>query len=124
MELKIFWSDKIKLDPEFRDHFQKFVQGMANALAIGHVQYGHPSASQGYMKRLGLEYQNYKSTGNGVKLMDCGNYAVLEAYKPSNKRFHVDHHAESSTRKVMSSLVGKSRGQKGWGQPSPGHEDY
>lgn len=124
MELTIFWSDKIKMSPELREHYQKFCQQMANALAVGHAQYGHPSVEQKYMKRAELELHNYKSTGNALKLRDLANYCLLESLCPQNKKFHFDATAESSSRKAMRRTVGKSKGQKEWGRVSRGEEDY
>lgn len=96
MEIKLFWSDKIK----GRDYkpIQEFFQKMSNRLIMGHVRYGSPKVEQKYMTRLGMEFKAYKKTGNMEQLINIANYCILESLAPENKKFCFDNTVDSVTR--------------------------
>lgn len=96
MEIKLFWSDKIK-GREYKpclDFFQK----MANRLLMGHVRYGPPKVEQRYMTRMVMEMKAYKRYGNMEHLYNIANYCLLESVAPENKKFCFDAGVDSVTR--------------------------
>lgn len=97
MEIKLWWSDKIKCTGKLiatRD----FMQKMCNRLIQGEVRYGPPRKEQNYMTRMIMEVKAYKRQGNMEQLINIANYAVLESITPENKKFHFDSTVESVTR--------------------------
>jgi hypothetical protein len=71
---------------------QKFVQGMANRMAVSFHKYG--PVSSGYPERLDAiaslqqRIQKYVDTGNTEFLMDVANFAMIEYLFPGHPEAH------------------------------------
>ena len=97
MEIKLWWSDKIKC-PETMGAATNFFQAMIKRLIVGEIRYGPAKKEQKYMTRLRLELNEYKKKGNMEQLINIANYALLESMAPENGKFHFDSAVESVTR--------------------------
>lgn len=79
-------------------NFIKFVQRMANRIAVGQLRYGKADASKKYLTRLKLELKEYSRTGNAEHLFNIANYCYLESIAPEHKKPHFDPYKGSATR--------------------------
>ena len=96
MEIKLWWSDKIK--GQSSEPIVDFIQKMINRLVVGHLRQGPPKVEQRYMTRMFMELKAYKKTGNMEQLINIANYCLLESQAPENKKFHFDATVDSVTR--------------------------
>jgi hypothetical protein len=94
--MEVYWNEKLRLP--HKEHFQRFLNRMSMRIAQGAARYGPPKQSQQFMRRLALELQAYKKTGNAEHLYNIANYAWLESLCPQNPRFHYDATVDSVTR--------------------------
>jgi hypothetical protein len=99
MQLDIFLSDRIKIDPREIRHFKDFLQKMANRLCVGQCQYGPPRKDKLFFSRLKKESTAYGKKGNMEQLLNIAVYAYLESFAPQNPKFHFDNTVDSVTRK-------------------------
>lgn len=53
------------------------------------------------MKRMTIEFQEYRRTGNGEHLFNIANYCILESVAPQNKKYHLNTLVDSVTRGKM-----------------------
>lgn len=95
MNTQIFLSEKSKVNWV---NFIKFIQRMANRIAVGEIRYGKPDAKKKYLTRLKLELKEYNRTGNGEHLFNIANYCYLESVAPEHKNYHEQTNIESVTR--------------------------
>lgn len=99
MTASIYFSDK--LPPKHYSTAPDFLQKVANRISMGHYRYGNPNVDKQYMRKLGMEFQAYKKTGNYEQLLNIAVYAWLESVAPQNKKFHFDATVDSVTRGKM-----------------------
>lgn len=71
---------------------------MSKRIIQGHTRYGAPVVTKKYMKRLELELQAYKKSGNMEHLYNAANYCFLESYAPQNPKFMFAADIDSVTR--------------------------
>ena len=71
---------------------QKFVQGMADRMAVSYAKYGR--VSEAYPSRvdavasLKARLDKYAATGNTEWLMDVANFAMIEFMHPRHEKAH------------------------------------
>jgi len=100
MIFDIYFPDDVKRSNEANAILKKFLQSMANRLAVGACRYvKDPERSAQYCTRLTVELAAYKKTGNVEHLYNIANYAYLEFSKPENPKAHHDPLVDSVTRK-------------------------
>lgn len=78
-----------------------FLQGLVNRRYQGSLRYERnytPDRRKQYMKRLGMEFRNYRTNGNYEQLLNMAVYCYLESRAPQNRRFHFDPSVGSVTR--------------------------
>ena len=102
MEILLKIPDSIPLDARTTIDFVAFLQAVVNRRCVGALRYGdRPDQRQRYMRRMTLELQKYRETGNFEQLLNIAVYCFLESQAPQNSKFHFDPNAASATREAM-----------------------
>lgn len=99
MIFEIYLPDNTPKEKREVLHFKKFLQAMANRIAVGSFRYGDTTVFANYFSRMQLEIKAYKKTGNIEHLYNIANYAWLECIAPENQKSNHDSLVDSVTRK-------------------------